>query len=343
MAAAPKTDAPAPAYLIKGDEPTLVAASLRDLVADLTGGDPGFAVEDLTGDEPDVGPVLDACSTPPFLADRRIVVVREIGRFKADDVAPLIEYIADPLPTTTLVMVAGGGQTPTRLVNAVKKAGHVIEAVPEQKARKSWVVEQMKGAKVKLDAAAGDVIREHLGDDIGRLGSLLEILAAAYGEGAKVGADEVRPFLGEAGATAPWDLTDAIDRGDSEAALDQLHRMMGGGGRHPLVIMATLHGHFGAMLRLDGSGIGTDAEAAQVLGMHPFRAGKLLGQSRRLGHDGVRRAILLLADADMALRGMTGWSEDLVLEVLVARLASLARRAGPPPRKMASSASSRRR
>ena len=323
---------PAPAYLIKGDEPTLVVAALRLLLGELTGdGDgAGFAVEDLTGDEPDAGPVLDACSTPPFLADRRIVVVREIGRFRADDVAPLIEYIADPLPTTTLVLVAGGGQTPVRLVNAVKKAGHVIEAVPDQKARKNWIVDRMKEASIKLDAPAGEVIREHLGEDIARLGSLLEVLTAAYGEGAKVGAEDVRPFLGEAGATAPWDLTDAIDRGDAEAALEQLHRMVAGG-RHPLVVMATLHGHFGAMLRLDGASLATDAEAAQLLGMHPFRAGKLLTQSRRLGHDGVGRAILLLADADLALRGLTGWSEDLVLEVLVARLARLTPRSAARP------------
>jgi len=212
------------------------------------------------------------------------------------------------------------------LLNAVKKSGHVIEAVPDAKARKTWLVDRMKDAPVKLDAKAGELIRVHLGEDIGRLSSLLDVLAAAYGEGASVTAEDVEPFLGQAGATAPWDLTDAIDRGDPEAALNQLHRMTGGGGRHPLQVMATLHGHFGAMLRLDGAAIGSDADAAQLLGMHPFRAGKLLAQSRKLGHEGVSRAILLLADADLALRGMTGWSEELVLEVLVARLARLAPR-----------------
>jgi DNA polymerase III delta subunit len=63
--------------------------------------------------------------------------------------------------------------------------------------------------------------------------------------------------------------------------------------------------------------------------MHPFRAGKLLAQARRLGADGVARAVLLLADADLSLRGMTAWPDELILEVLVARLARLAPR--PPP------------
>lgn len=331
----------APAYLVRGDEPTLVADALRALLSHLAGDDAGFAVEDLSGDEPDIGPVLDACSTPPFLADRRVVVVRDVGRFRTEDVAPLIEYLADPLPTTTLVLATGGGQTPPRLLNAVKKVGHVVDAGPDQKSRKSWVVDRMKEAAVKLDAPAGELVREHLGEDIGRLSSLLDVLAAAYGEGSRVGADEVRPFLGEAGGGAPWDLTDAIDRADSEAALLQLHRMLGGGDRHPLQIMATLHGHFGAMLRLDGAGVTTDADAAQLLNMHPFRAGKLLAQARRLGPGGVARAILLLADADLSLRGLTAWPDELVLEVLVARLARLAPR--PPSRSPVAAAGARTR
>src|SRR5436305_5934664 len=245
---------PAPVYLIRGDDPVLVSEELTRLVAELAGEDPGFAVEDLTGEEPDVGAIVDACSTPPFLADRRVVVVRDIGRIRTDDAEPIIAYLVDPLPTTTLVLVAGGGQTATRLLNAVKKAGHVIDAVPDARARKTWLVDRLKQADVKLDAAAGELIRQHLGEDIGRVSSLLDVLAAAYGAGARVGPAEVEPFLGEAGGVAPWDLTDAIDNGDTQAALVLLHRMMEAGNRHPLQVMAVLHGHFAAMLRVDGSG-----------------------------------------------------------------------------------------
>jgi DNA polymerase-3 subunit delta len=315
--------APEPVYLVRGDDPSLVSEALTRLLAELGGDDAGFAVEDLTGDEPDIGAIVDACSTPPFLADRRVIVVRDVGRIRTDDAAPIIDYLADPLTTTVLVLVAGGGQTPTRLLNAVKKAGHVVDAVPDARARKTWVVDRMKEADVKLDAAAGELIREHLGEDIGRLQSLLDVLAAAYGPGSKVGADDVRPFVGEAGGVAPWDLTDAVDSGDTAAALGHLHRMMEAGGRHPLVIMATLHNHVANMLRVDGADIAGEAEAARLLGIHPFRAGKVLAQARRMGHDNIARAVELLAQADMDLRGLKAWSPELVLEVLVARLSRL--------------------
>ena len=48
MTTDPASD-PAAAYLIKGDDATLVADQVRALVTQLAGDDPGFAVEDLTG------------------------------------------------------------------------------------------------------------------------------------------------------------------------------------------------------------------------------------------------------------------------------------------------------
>jgi DNA polymerase-3 subunit delta len=181
---------------------------------------------------------------------------------------------------------------------------------------------------VLLDAQATALVGAHLGDEMGRLRSLLETLAAAYGQGARLTADEVTPFLGQAGPVAPWELTDAIDAGDTAAALDHLHRLLGAGGRHPLVIMATLHTHYARMLRLDGAGIADEEAAAAALGLtgSTFPAKKALSQARRLGHDGVARAITLLADADLALKGTIDWPPELVTEVLVARLSRLAPR-----------------
>lgn len=93
-----------------------------------------------------------------------------------------------------------------------------------------------------------------------------------------------------------------------------------------MVVMSMLHRHFRQMLRLDGSGITSPEEAARALGLQsPFPAKKALAQSRRLGTPGIARAVLLLADADLDLRGSTGLPGELVLEVLVARLSRLVR------------------
>ena len=181
-------------------------------------------------------------------------------------------------------------------------------------------------APVRLDGAATAKLGEHLGGDMGRLAGLLDTLAAAYGVGATVKVNDLAPFLGEAGSVAPWDLTDAIDSGDAAKALGLLHRMTGAGELHPLAAMSLLHRHYRQMLRLDGSGVTSPEEAAELLGLRSaYPAKKALAQSRRLGTARIARAINLLAVADLDLRGVSALPGELVLQVLVARLSRLVR------------------
>src|SRR5437588_11797724 len=199
-----------PVYLVRGDDAVLTGDAVRQLVTDLVGDvDPVFAVEELAGDDYEIAAVVEAAQTPPFFGTRRVVVARSIGRFSAQEVAALVAYLADPLPTTALVLVSGGGQIARGLLDAVKKAGHVLDAgAPSSgKARQSWLASQLKASPVNLDPRAADLVATHLGEDVGRLPSLLELLTAAYGEGARLGEDDLAPFLGEAGGVAPWDLT----------------------------------------------------------------------------------------------------------------------------------------
>jgi DNA polymerase-3 subunit delta len=323
-----------PVYLVKGDDPTLLADALRALVTELVGDeDHTLVVEDLDCAEAGVAAVLDACLTPPFLTAKRVVVARNAGALVADDGERLVTYLSDPLDTTALVLVGGGGTVPQKLTAAVKKTGDVVDAgVPGGgKARTGWIVDRLHEAPVKFDAAAGNLLGEHLGEDLGRLPGIVGSLVAAHGEGARIGVEELEPFLGEAGAVAPWDLTDAIDRGDTAGALDALHRMLHAGDRHPLVVMATLHRHYTAMLRLDGSGVRNEQEAATLLGLKStFPAKKALTQSRKLGSQGIRRAVSLIAEADVDLRGAKAWPDHLILEVLVARLSKLVSAARRP-------------
>ncbi|MFZ0058782.1 MAG: DNA polymerase III subunit delta [Acidimicrobiales bacterium] len=326
--------APHAAYLVQGEDPGLVSQVLSALVGELASLDDAGAVPieeygevgrpEANQTEPfSLGPVLDACRTPPFLAPRRVVVVRDAASLDAAQARELIGYLEDPLETTVLVVVCSGRRASAALANAIRATGVVLQAepAPTTRARAEWFAGRLRHAPVRLAPDAVGLLEEHLGEDLARLDGVLSTLEAAFGTGTTVEADELAPFLGTAGGVAHWDLTDAIDAGDLPGAIVALTRLVGPGERNAFQILAVLHRHYGAMLRLDGSGIADEESAATATGLKPYPAKKALASSRRLGHAGIRRAITLLADADIALRGESGWRDELVLEVLVARLA----------------------
>ncbi len=320
----------APVYLVKGEDPALVGQAAHDLISRLVGErDPALVVEEHRGgstDDLDVGAVVDACTTPPFLVDRRVVVVRDAGRLVAADAARLVAALEDPLPSTCLVLVGGGGTIPQSLVKVVNARGQVIDiSVRKAGDRKGWLSDHLHGAPVNLDTFAARMLGDHLGEDLGRLAGITETLAAAYGEGASITADRLQPFLGEAGSVPSWDLTDAMDAGDAATALGALSRMSVAGGLVAPQVIGILHRHYGAMLRLDGADARSGDEAAALLGVAPFVGRKALEQGGRLGSERVCQAITLIADADLDVKGRTALPPSLVLEVLVARLSRLVR------------------
>jgi DNA polymerase-3 subunit delta len=326
----------ASSYLVKGDDPSLVAQEVRALLAQLVGDrDQSLVVEEAggpVGEDVNVAAVVDACLTPPFLIDLRLVVLRDAGRLLTADVPRLVEVVEDPLPSTVLVLVAGGGTIPAPLLKAINAHGAVVDVSTGRPAdRKSWLSEHLRGAPVKLDPQAAGLLGQHVGEDLGRVEGLLSALAAAYGEGALITSKELSPYLGEAGNVPRYELTDAIDRGDGATALAVLHRMFEAGGLAAMQVLGTLHSHFSNMLALDGAPVG-EREAAAMLGIPAYPAKKALEQSRRLGSARIAQGITLLARADLDVKGESGLPAEVVVEILVARLARQTRPRSPARR-----------
>ena len=331
--------------LLHGGDDVLVANAVRDRVAQLVGdGDRSLMVAELAeasyleDDDYHIAPLADAAQTPPFLTERRVVVGRELGRFStADSLGPILAYLANPLDTTDLVLVWEKGPAlqrlnavPKRLSEAVAAAGGEVIGAGVPRGRDGaakWMDTQIAAAGLRLRAGAKRLLADHLGEDLSRLPAVLATLAAAYGPDQALEADDVAPFVGEAGSVPPWELTDAVESANIAVALDKLRRMLHAGGRNEMQVLATLYNHHTRLLRLDGADAADEKKAAELLGMKgsTFPARKALRQSRKLGSKKIARSIELLAQADLDLRGATAVPPEAVLEVLVARLTQLNR------------------
>lgn len=340
-------------HVVKGDDPILRTDVLEALVAELAGDDDrSLVVEDLTvpgkGGEGETGgadargavvaAAVNAAQSPPFMTARRVVVLRDVGNLLAGDIGPLVTCLADPLDTTDFVFVAGGGRTPDALAKAWKDAKAKEHGAARTKAE-DVLDAALEASGVALRPDATRAIVERVGGEAGRIPAIVEVLAAAFGDGSPLSAEDVAPYLGEAGGVPPYALTNAIEAGDVAGALEVLHRVLTATGpqqpkpMHPLQVLAMLHNHVRRIARLDHAEVRSVDDAVAALGgkVKEFPARKALEQSRRLGTDGIREAYAAIAQADLDLKGARAIPEDAVMEVLVARLAALSARSGGSP------------
>ncbi len=277
--------------------------------------------------------ITTALSSPPFMTACRVVVVREIGGLTAEQGRWLAQWIEDPLDGVHLVLVAGGGRIPGALDKVCKSNALIVGPAAEQTT--AVLQRELKDAHLKLEPAAITRVAEHLGDDAGRIPELVDLWHSTYGEDVVLDLVDVEQYLGELGTAGRFDLTNAVDRGEVAAALETLHRLLTATSAsqpkplHPMQVMATLVYHYQRLLRLDDPEIVTKEHAAQALGMKSAGGARFpLEASKRLAGDGLREVMRLLAQAELDLRGASGLDERTVMDVLIARLAALSRRAG---------------
>ena len=337
-------------YIVKGSDPILRDRELSQLLASLVGTDdrtlcveehtvPGKAAsnddeaptEDVSGAAPIVSAIVNAAQSPPFMTAKRIVVVRDYEALPADACTPIVDVLGDLLDTTDLVFVTGaGGRVVKALADALKTA-NVRGAAAEKIADVLQRELDRTGLTMKADAAR--TVMEHLGEDAGRLGGLVDLWESTFGAGRRLELEDVTPYLNESGAVRPYVLNNHIEEGDVAGALEVLNRLMTVTSptqpkpMHPLQVLGILTGRYRKLARLDSDAVNTVDDAHKIWGGKgsTFPAKKGLEAARALGPDGFARAFDELHQADIRIKGATGMPEAAVLEIAVARLAQLHR------------------
>lgn len=210
---------PAPVYYLTGDEDVLkdelveaivdatVDSSTRDFNLDVR------AARDLDGES-----LHALVETPPMLAERRVAVIRYVEQWrKTTKVWRLLQqYVADPSPTTTLILVQGAGQPSDQTLAA--QAEHVSAELPDRDALREWVSGRGERMELALDQKAIDHLIEVTGASLSHIAMELDKLAAGVGEG-PIGVREIEQFVGvRHGETLP-DWVDAVVSRDTPRAV----------------------------------------------------------------------------------------------------------------------------
>ena len=224
-----------PVYLLVGDderEKEALAAALADTIDE---GLRAFNVDRFHGGDASLEEVLAAARIVPMMAPRRIVIAVRAERMlqpaRESEAArraldALEEYLAAPLPETTLVLVAGGLDERRRIVKQLRTLAAVVRCgTPEDAAGlRRWIRERLDEGGRQADDAAVRLLSDLAGRDTVRLRNALDRLLLFVDVGDTITASHVHELLGPSApcATDDWAVARALEQGVPDRALREL-------------------------------------------------------------------------------------------------------------------------
>lgn len=311
-----------------GNNQVIVNDETRSLVAELLeGNDPGMSLEEFTVNDDAISAderetflqrVVNALNTPPFIVDRRVVVVRNAYALTKAATAVFESWMNSPTPGVTLLLSGTASKAPA----LTKLADRVVDVSVGYNKEEAYLRGKFKEYHLSAEPAVFAAILDRIGEEVERVDALARTLQSVFGSH-KFSATDVEPYLGEMGNVPEWDLTDAVDKGRTSEALTTLRRMIESEGRVPVQIVGILQRHYLRLSQLHNSGAATTSAVMGLLGLKEYPAKKLLGTFNSLGSDRVAQAVHLVAQADVDLKGATALEPEITLEILVARLSRL--------------------
>jgi DNA polymerase III subunit delta len=206
-----------PVYYLFGDDDFLKEGASRDLVEAAV--DPAtrdFNLEIRRASDLDAEALDALLSTPPMLAERRVVVIRDVDKMKKGARVLLDRYLARPAHDTILVLVAPAGAKVDKglsdRVTAVEFAPLTGDRLPK------WIVHHAKTALGReITPEAVTLLAEAVGSDLAQLAVELEKLAS-YTTGA-IDERAVSEVVGVRRGESLGDFLDAVAAKDVVTAL----------------------------------------------------------------------------------------------------------------------------
>jgi len=323
---------PAEVYLVHGKEGWFTDRAIHLLKAAIFPGPGGPAAKSLnydvlSGREVDASRLLTTCGTAPMFAQRRLVVIRDASRANDKAWKEFGAYFDDPCETTTL-FVDWGGRKPdgrARWVKQAKKSGVMADCRPIYDNEVPDFIRHAADSRQRsLDHDAAAHLARVVGADLHSLEDAVERVTLYAPEG-RISLGDVEECIADTRAHEIWDLTDAVSERRPEQALQVLTRVRSQG-TVPEVLLGSLQRTIRQLwqAREVMAGGASRETLASALGLHPFVAGKVAERCRRFDDRTLARAMVAIAEAQVATRagGGLGGSmrEWVVLEGLVSAL-----------------------
>lgn len=323
---AAKRGRPAPYYLFHGPgefRMERVLTALRSLLVPEAARD--FNLEVLYGDEAiEPEQVINKASSMPFLAERRLIILRRTEAFNAEELERFLPYLDKPSPSTCLICISSKTNFTTRFYKKFRSEG-VAVLFDELKGNQvvAWIKKTAsEDFGVTLDGDTCAYLLAVVGNRPRELYSEIEKLHLQYGK--SVTLEQVKDAVTHSRVYTVFEFMDAVSVKDCASSLRILKRYLEE--EDPREGAPALMGMLNRQVRLLWQAKtvtlnrGGAPEVQKKTGLHPFTAKKLAEQAPRWTEKELKGALGRLRRADDRLK--SGSSPAVILESLILSLCS---------------------
>lgn len=272
------------------------------------------------GQDADPDEVVSHIATFPFMARKRLVVIKDFERSSRELKSRLIAYIKKPAKSACLVLEMTDDSLLQEYADIIPYVVIRRFDAPTETESAAWIKGFLssRGKKISIDAVKE--LEELQGQDLLVLSQELEKLALFVGERGEIGPKDVEAVVGKSLAASAFELTAAIEKNDIDNAIRIAAELIMTGRRHSEII-GLLFWYLNRMLRAKSLEARGESECtiANILRIGRRYADDFFAQLNMLNISQVRSRIGMLLDADADIK-RTRFDPALILEFAIIRL-----------------------
>lgn len=274
---------------------------------------------DMTKD-PQIDDIVASLNTFPMGAEFRLVILTNCDKLPKAMSEPLVEYFANPSPTTVCLVVATSLAKNTRLYKAIKKLGDkaIIDCAP----KKTW---EMPPQVVKMAAAHGkamglpaaEALVARSGENTRMLDNELKKLASMV-TGSEITLADIERHVMRTAEVKPWEFLNAVAARDLARSLELLKLQPAKSEVRLWSLLVTRLRELIIAKSLDSRGQGS--QLAATLGVQGWQVKNHLSWARRWRMDELLEALSQAIEVELALKGSR--DSELALRMWVISMTS---------------------
>ncbi|KNY25084.1 DNA polymerase III, delta subunit [Pseudobacteroides cellulosolvens ATCC 35603 = DSM 2933] len=316
-------------YLFYGHEEYLKKLYLESIENKIIGGNMRDMNKIVMEGKVDIGKLADNCETVPLFSERKLVLVKNSGIFKAskksdsektdgkkDNLAMLIQSVPS---YTCLIFIEEEIDKRLKVIDIIKKNGLIVEfAFQKPPELVKWVIKLFRAKNKNISNELASVIVNNCDQGMVEIHNEVEKLILFLGNKETVSPQDVEKVCTKSIKSRIFDLTDAIAAKDRTKAYIILEEMVVLKEPMPKILYMIAR-QFNQLLSIKlltqvGANIN---DAAAKIGVSPYIAGKIMKQSKEFELNLLKKVVEESLELDVAVK--TGRINDRVaVEMLLA-------------------------